>query len=69
MFLWCQVHSSHIHASHKTLNYHNSKQPGKKSLKIQLTLSCASLLYEIYLTEITALKKQGNYKYYLQQIN
>ena len=28
-----QVHSSHIHANHKTLNYNNSKQtsPGKKN--------------------------------------
>ena len=23
--LWCQVHSSHIHSNHKTLNYNNSK--------------------------------------------
>ena len=30
--MWCQVCSSHIHASHKTpLNY-NSKHRGKKSL-------------------------------------
>ena len=31
--LWCQVHSSHIHACHKTsLNYSNSKHRGIKSL-------------------------------------
>ena len=31
--LQCQVHSLHIHANHKTLNYNNSKQtsPGEKS--------------------------------------
>jgi len=23
--LWCQVHSSHIHSNHKTLEYNNSK--------------------------------------------
>ena len=23
--LWCQVHTSHIHSNHKTLNYNNSK--------------------------------------------
>ena len=23
--LWCQVHSSHIHSNHETLNYNNSK--------------------------------------------
>ena len=31
--LWCHVHSSHIHANHKTsLNYNNSKQRGKKPM-------------------------------------
>ena len=30
--MWCQVRASHIHANHeKSLNYNNSKHPGKKS--------------------------------------
>ena len=29
--LWCQVHSSHIHSSHKTSLNYNSKHPGKGS--------------------------------------
>ena len=35
--LWCQVHSSHILANHKTLNY-NSKHWGKKSLRNRVNL-------------------------------
>ena len=30
--LWCQVHSPCIHSNHKTINYNNSKQTGKRSL-------------------------------------
>jgi len=26
MFLWCQIHSSHSHASHETLNYNNESK-------------------------------------------
>ena len=55
--LWCQVHSSHIHANHKTSLKHNNKHPGKKvilsGLRVRITRQARfileALLYRILL--------------------
>ena len=33
--LWCQVHSSHIHGNHKTLNYINSEHQRTSNIRVK----------------------------------
>ena len=72
--LWCQVHSSHIHASHRTLlNYNNSKHGGKRSLvnkymRNQTDTKHIKIASLQCLPHKNVCPNKSNYKNYIHQI-